>query len=94
MRHAISYVINAFKCRNYFFVMCHHNDGGIGLFGHGIQNSHHSQRPFAVQRCRGFVGQYNGGAIGQCSCNRNTLLFTTRQLRRLCFGSVHNIEGS
>ena len=69
-----------------------HDDGGLVLLGHGVQDAHHGQGAFAVQRGGGLIGQDHGRAIDQAPGNGHALLFATRELAWHGLGAVLHVQ--
>ena len=71
-----------------------HNDGGLRLLRHLIQDTHDAQRALAVQRCGGLVRQNHRRAVGQRAGNGDALLLPARELRGLGLGAVRYVQRS
>jgi cytochrome c oxidase accessory protein FixG len=80
---AVADVIQPLEGRDDLLVVRHHDDRRVVLQGHLVEDAHHGQRPLAVQRCGGLVGQDHRGPVRQRPRDRHALLFAARQFRRL-----------
>jgi hypothetical protein len=89
---AVADGVDALEGGDDLFVVGDDDDGGGKLAGHVFQQADHGERPFAVQRRGGFVGQDHRRPVDQGAGDGDALLLAAGELRRHGLGAMRDVE--
>lgn len=67
---AIADIVDAFECRDNFFVMRHHNNSGLVVAGHFIEYADDPECAFAVEGGRRLIGHAHRVYEGRAASRR------------------------